>query len=182
MFAFQHELSSRCMKLLVAFVALLAACGLVRAQDDGMPFGPIGDADIDRLQEFAKKFDFDLKGEMARVYCCEKKVDEDALARVFIFSRQFNVLDKNARTYGQIIYSSLLRIGEVAGVDYYVKILDRQPPDVQQRVRDFLYYPNLKIPKEHRKKAEEETSRAYPTLFPKGFQFGRNDPIFAKKT
>jgi len=148
---------------------------------DGMPFGRVEDADVDRLQEFALKRGFDLKAEMARVYG-EKKVDEDALGRVFIFSRQFNTLDKNARTYGQIIYSSLLNIGEHMGVPAYVKIIDRQPPDVQQRVRDFLYYPNLRIPKEHRKEAEEETSRAYPTLFPKAFQFGRDDPIFAKQT
>jgi hypothetical protein len=167
------------MKLLVVFVALLAVCGLVRAQDDGMPFGPIGDADVDRLQEFAKKFDCDLKGEMARVYCCEKKVDEDALARVFIFSRRFNTLDRNARTYGQIIYSSLLRIGEVQGVDYYVKILDRQPADVQQRVRDFLYCPNWHA---HRDQNRQLYERVYPGLYPKSYQFRHDDPIFTKET
>ncbi|HEY9419097.1 MAG TPA: hypothetical protein VIP49_02815 [Candidatus Udaeobacter sp.] len=64
----------------------------------GMPFGHIDDADVDRLQEFAQKSGFDLKREVARVYCCDKKIDEDALARVFIFSRRFNTLDKNART------------------------------------------------------------------------------------
>ena len=119
---------------------------------------------------------------MARVYCCEKKIDEDALMRVFMFSRQFNTLDKNARTYGQIIYSSSLRIGEVLGIDYYVSIINRQSTDVQQRVRDFLYYPMLTVRKEQRHQVEEENSKMYPTLFPKSFQFGRDDPIFAKET
>ena len=64
----------------------------------GMPFGHIDDADVDRLQEFAQKSGFDLKRKVAQVYCCDKKIDEDALARVFIFSRRFNTLDKNART------------------------------------------------------------------------------------
>jgi len=41
----------------------------------GMPFGHIDDADVDRLQEFAQKSGFDLKREVARVYCCDKKID-----------------------------------------------------------------------------------------------------------
>ena len=166
------------MRAVLILVASLAVCGFVRAQDDGMPFGLIGDADVDRLAEFAKKSGFDLKPEMERVY----KKDEEALARLFKFSLAFKSLDPNARAYGQVIYSSLLNLGEVIGVDAYVKILDRQSPQVQQRVRDFLYYPMLRIPKEHRKEVEDENKQAYPTLFPKGFQFGHNDPVFAHQT
>ena len=166
------------MRSVVILIAWLAMCGFVRAQDDGMPFGPIGDAGVDRLAEFAKKSGFDLKPEMERVY----KKDEEALARLFKFSLAFKSLDPNARAYGQIIYFSLLNLGEVIGVDAYVKILDRQSPEVQQRVRDFLYYPMLRVPKEHRKEVEEENSRMYPTLFPKEFRFGHADPVFAHQT
>ena len=144
---------------------------------DGMPFGQVDDADIDRLQDFALKRGFDLKAEMARVY--EKKVNEDALGRVFMFSRQFNALDKNARAYGQIIYSSLLNIGEVIGVQHYTKIIDHQPPDVQQRIRDFLYYGDWKL---HRNEPRKLYERIYPGLYPKEYEFGHNDPIFAKET
>jgi len=165
------------MTRVLLLASLVVSCSL-HAQDDGMPFGQIGDADVDRLAEFAKKSGFDLKPEMERVY----KKDEAALARLFKCSLAFKTLDANARTYGQIIHSSLLNLGEAIGVDAYVKILDRQSPQVQQRVRDFLYYPMLRVPKEHRKEVEEENSRAYPTLFPKGFEFGHDDPIFAKKT
>jgi hypothetical protein len=146
---------------------------------DGQPFGRIEQADADRLQEFALKRGFDLNAEMARVYSPDNKLDEEALGRVFVFSRQFNSLDQNARTYGQIIYSSLLRIGEVVGVPRYVKIIDRQPPDVQQRVRDFLFYPFTRHPKF---RSEEEALKEIGDigLFPKHYQFGRGDPIFAK--
>jgi hypothetical protein len=114
---------------------------------------------------------------MERVY---KDKDEAALGRLFKLSLSFKTLDGNARAYGQVIYSSLLNLGEVIGVDAYVKVLDRQPPDVQQRIRDFLYYPMLRVPKERREQSIEETKRDYPTLFPKGYEFGHNDPIFAE--
>jgi hypothetical protein len=165
------------MKRIVLFALLVVSCSL-NAQSDGMPFGPIGKANVNRLAQWAKKSGFELKPEMERVY----KKDEDALARLFKFSLAFKTLDANARTYGQIIYSSLLNFGEAIGVDAYVKVLDRQPPEVQQRVRDFLYYPMLRVPKEQRKHVEEENHRMYPTLFPKGFQFGHDDPVFAKET
>jgi len=145
---------------------------------DGMPFGRVEDADIDRLQEFATAHGFDLKAEMARVYA-SNGADEDALGRVFIFSRQFNTLDKNARSYGQIIYSSLLNIGEHIGVPAYAKIIDRQPADVQQRIRDFLWYPDWHT---QHKQNSGEYEKIYPGLFPKSYQFGHDDPIFAKET
>ena len=160
------------------FVALVTLACSSHAQDDGMPLGPVGGADVDRLAEFAKKSGFNLKAETERVY----QKDEEALARLFQFSLVFKTLDANARTYGQILYSSLLNLGEAIGVDGYVKVLDRQSPEVQQRVRDFLYYPMLRVPKEHRRQVEEENGRIYPTLFPKGFQFGHDDPVFAKET
>jgi hypothetical protein len=169
-------------RFLIAFLLIASAALAQRTPaplPDGMPFGRIEDADVERLQEFARERGFDMKAEMARVYCCDKKIDEDALARVFVFSRQFNALDRNARTYGQIIYSSLLRIGEVLGVPYYVTIIDRQPRDVQQRIRDFLWYPIWHT--EHKQNSGEFGS-VYPGLFPKSYQFGRGDPIFANET
>ncbi len=172
----------------VVLATLLAATAIAAERTpgpipDGMPFGQIGDADIERLQDFAVKHGFDLKAEMERVYSPDNKLDEDALGRVFVFSRHFEALDKNARTYGQIIFSSLLNIGEVIGVPAYAKIIDRQPPDVQQRIRDFLFYPIAHhAPKTQWKAALDENRQMYPGLFPDGYQFGHADPIFAKET
>jgi len=152
----------------ILFFALLAATAIAADRTpgpmpNGMPFGRIGDADVDRLQDFSVKHGFDLKAEMARVYG-SNGTDEDALGRVFMFARQFNALNNNARAYGQIIYSSLLNIGEHIGVPAYAKIISRQPPDVQQRIRDFLWYP---VWHEHHKQNDGELESVYPGLFPK---------------
>ena len=167
----------------VVLAMLLAAAAIAAERTsgpvpNGMPFGRIEDADIDGLQDFAVKHGVDLKVELERVYT-SNGANADALGRVFIFSRQFSALDKNARTYGQIIYSSLLNIGEQIGVPAYAKIIDRQPPDVQQRIRDFLWYPMWH---KHHKQNSGELENVYPVLFPKTYQFGRGDPIFANKT
>lgn len=170
------ELGRRAVIMAVALVAILALPRPVQAQDpnDGKPFGPISEVDIDQLIKFGRARGFDLQPEMERVY----KKDEDALARLFGLSLKFKKFDRYSRTYGQVIYSCWLRFGEAYGVDLYLKVLDRQPADVQQRVRDFLYYPLLRMPKEKRKENQEEIRRMYPRLFPSDFQFGRNDPIF----
>jgi hypothetical protein len=148
----------------------------IQAQNpkDATPFGPIGEVDVDQLMKFARARGFDLQPEMQRIY----KKDEDALARLFGLSLGFKRFDKNARTYGQIMYTCWLRFGEAYGIELYLKVLDRQPDDVQQRVRDFLYYPLLRMPKEKRRENQEEIRKMYPRLFPADFQFGRNDPIF----
>jgi hypothetical protein len=164
--------------LVIATVVTLTVSS--RAPDDGsdgMPFGRVDDADIHRLQEFALKRHFDLKAAIAQIYG-DKKTDEDALARLFMFSREFAELDRNARTYGQIVYASFFRLGEVLGVPYCVKMIDRQPPDVQQRVRDFLYYPDWRARRDENRKVYESV---YPGLYPKDYEFGRDDPIFAKE-
>ena len=116
----------------------------------------------------------DLQPELERIY----KKDERALARLFGLSLKFKRFNRNSRAYGQVIYSCYLRFTEIYGVDLYLKVLDRQSAVVQQRVRDFLYYPLLRVPKEKRKENQEEIYKMYPRLFPSDYKFGRNDPIF----
>jgi len=152
----------------------IAVSPVANAQNDGMPFGRISNVEADKLFAFAKASNFDLESELKLAYT----KDKSALGRVFCFSLKFNALDSNARAYGQIIYSSLLNLGEGMGVDSYAQVLNKQSPEVQQRIRDFLYYPFTKIPKEHQADAFKETQKAYPTLFPNGFVFGYQDPIF----
>jgi hypothetical protein len=170
------ELGRGVVMMAVVLLAILAPTRPVKAQtlNEAAPFGPIGEVDVDQLMKFAKARGFDLEPEMERVY----KKDEDALSRLFGLSLKFKKFDRNARTYGQIMYTCWLKFGEAYGVDLYLKVLDRQPDDVQQRVRDFLYYPLLRMPKDKRKENQEEIRRMYPRLFPTDFKFGRNDPIF----
>ena len=160
----------------LALSAIVTLSLPLKAQDSNSatPFGSIGEVEVDQLMKFGRTKGFDLQPEMQRIYL----KDEEALARLFRLSLQFKRFNRNSRTYGQIMYSCWLRFSESYGVDLYLKVLDRQPADVQQRVRDFLYYPLLRVPKEKRKENQEEIRKMYPRLFPTDFQFGRNDPIF----
>lgn len=171
-----HRGNRRLVMMSLSLSTILTLSLPVQAQStkDATPFGPIGEVDVDQLMKFGRARGFDLQPEMQRIY----KKDEDALARLFGLSLGFKKFDKNARTYGQIMYDCWLKFGEAYGVELYLKVLDRQTDDVQQRVRDFLYYPLLRMPKEKRKENQEEIRRMYPRLFPTDFQFGHNDPIF----
>ena len=172
----KRRLVNRELVMMSLALSMILALSSVQGQTtkDATPFGPVGEVDVDQLMKFAHARGFDLQPEMQRIY----KKDEDALARLFGLSLGFKRFDKNARTYGQIMYTCWLRFGEAYGVELYLKVLDRQPDDVQQRVRDFLYYPLLRMPKEKRKENQEEIRKMYPRLFPTDFQFGHNDPIF----
>jgi len=141
--------------------------------DEGHPYGRIMDADVDRLQVFATQNGLDLIGELGRIYQggYEK---EDSFDRVFAFASKFERLDDNARTYGHIIWSSLLNIGEVIGVPAYVVMINRQPPEIQQRIRDFLFYPD------QNPESRAIYDKVYPGLFPNEYRFGHDNPIFAQ--
>lgn len=172
-------------RTVAAVIFLLLAC-IAAAEPtpapvpDGMPFGHVNSEAIERLCAFALKSGFDLKTEIERVYR-SNGADEDALGRVFMFSRQFNTLDANARSYGQLIFSSALNIGEQIG-PAYAKIIRRQPADVQQRIRDFLFYALVRhTPKERWEEALRDIQQGDPTLFPPGFQFAHDDPLFANE-
>jgi hypothetical protein len=78
---------------------------------EGMPFGPVTEQDVKTLNLFAEERGLDLIAEAKAMY----GHDEEALAKVFRFSLQFDKLDQNARTYGQILYSSMLNLGRRAG-------------------------------------------------------------------
>ena len=164
---------------ILVFCALAVLISVVADEshfNTGNPFGPIEDHDIEALSQFSKTKGLDVIAEIKRAYGKE----EASLAAVFRFSLQFNRLDRNARTYGQIVYSSLLDLGESWGVENYARVLAKQEPRVRQRIRDFLFYDVTQAPKNLRKKAEAETRKDNPELFPADYVFGRDDPIFEK--
>jgi hypothetical protein len=169
---------------IVLMAAALAGCSSTNVQpdaasqsaDDGMPFGKITDSDTDHLMEFARAQGFDLSSELQKAYA----KDTNALARVFSFSTSFKTLDQDARTYGQVIYSSLLNLGETLGPEQYSAVVVAQSPEVQQRVRDFLYYPTTLAPQKERAQVDKEVREDFPILFPKDYQFGHDDPLFKR--
>ncbi len=145
-------------------------------EDSGMPFGKITDEDIDQLFAYADRKGEDLKSDCNKMY----SDDSEALGRVFRFSLQFGDLGRNCRAYGQIIYSSFLNLGEAWGVEKYANVLKSQPADVQQRVRDFICFETSKLPKDTRTEGMADPKRAYPSMFPPNYEFGKDDPLFTK--
>jgi len=158
----------------LALFLILLSPAQAQISDESVPFGPLDEVDMDQLIKFTRARGFDLQPELEKIY----KKDEVALARLFAFSLRFKKFNRHARAYGQVVYTSYQRFTDAYGVDLYLKVLDRQSTEVQQRIRDFLYYPLLRLPKEKRKENQEEIYRMYPRLFPSDFKFGRNDPVF----
>lgn len=173
------------MKISISAVALFLclACPTFAATDYGMPFGDINDVNIEELQIYAKTKGLDVIAEMEDVY---EKNDIAALGRVFQFSTKLSDFDMHARTYGQIIFSSLLNLGEAWKCRnndpcLYFTVLNDQSPEVQQRIRDFLYYPFTFVPSDEKAQAEKE-ARKSTIIFPADYVFGKGDPIFRNFT
>ncbi len=143
---------------------------------DGMPFGEISDQDITNLITFAESHGYDFESAMTKIY---ETGDTNALGSVFALSLHFTSLDQNARSYGQIIFSGFLNWGEGGQVDF-CEVMTKQPPEVQQRIRDFMFYATLKCtPKDYIESSIQQTQKDYPALMPDGYKFGSNDPIFS---
>jgi len=141
---------------------------------EGQPFGPTSEESIDGLFKLAKSHGLDLEGTMKQVY----KGDQSALAKVYALSSRFTSLDPIARVYGNMLFTTLLNVGESRGVDFMADVLSSQDATVRQRVRDFLYYPVLMVEVPHRPEAEKQTRAEFPKLFPPDYEFGKNDPMF----
>lgn len=169
------------MKLLnLVAIALFLVLGAAHAQptgyNAGMPFGLIGAKDLDRLYTYAKKDGVDLMGDTNRAY----QNDEEALGRLFAFSLKFTKLDRNAKTYGQIVYSSFLNLGASLGVERYSELVAAQPEAVRQRIRDFIFYDATQAPPKQRQAVEAGARKSAPLLFPPDYVFGANNPLFKK--
>jgi hypothetical protein len=155
---------------------LIMLAGIARAvSNEGMPFGSVTEQDVENLNQFAKGKGLDLVAEV-------KAVDghnEEALAKIFRFSLQFDKLDQNARTYGQIIYSSMLNLGEAKWLPTYARVLEAQSAEVQQRIRDFLFYPVTLVPAGEREQVERETRKDMAILFPSHYRFGAGHSLWS---
>ena len=118
---------------------------------------------------------------MEHSYSRDRKTREEGLGGFFRFSLKFQSFDQNARTYGQLVFNSFLNLGEAYGVKPYAAVLDRQPADVQQRVRDFLFYPASVLPAEERDEEKAILAQSYSALFPRQFQFAHGDSLFVAR-
>lgn len=163
-------------KLLLCLALLIPSAGSAQptGHNTGMPFGRIQQADVTHLQAYATTLRVDLLGDMKRAY----EQDDEALARVFAFSLHFSELNRDARTYGQLIYSSFLNLAERYGIERYSELVAAQPIAVRQRIRDFIYYDATLAPKKTRKDVEASSRKSAPRLFPPDYVFGSGNPLF----
>lgn len=163
---------------------MIVGCGSLRAEtidvsqsaDNGPPFGNITTVDTNRLMQFAKEKGLDMRGDLKKAYA----KDTNALAAIFRFSLEFKSLDQNARTYGQMLYSNFLTLAQAMGPEQYSAVVVAQTPEVQQRIRDFLYFPVTRVPAKERAVVDNEVRGHFPRLFPPAYHFGEDDPLFTK--
>ena len=146
------------------FLLFFTMSPVVYAQSDGGAFGRLTQTEVGQLFAFAKESRYDLESDLRLTYA----KDEAALGRVFAFSMHFQALDANARTYGQFVNNSFMILVEAMGLETYAAILSQQPLAVQQRIRDFLFYPTTQVPKKQRLSAEKTLRQIYSAVFPPG--------------
>src|ERR1041384_7267271 len=110
----------RTILLNLILAAVLTSVSPVQAQvsDGSIPFGPLDEVDMDQLIKFGRVRGFDLQLELERIY----KKDEAALARLFALSLRLKKFNRNARAYGQVIYTCYQRFTDAYGVDLYLKV------------------------------------------------------------
>ncbi|MGI8437541.1 MAG: hypothetical protein ACR2NX_11655 [Chthoniobacterales bacterium] len=150
------------------------------ANSPRLPYGQLSEEDFEHLHSFGVRKGVDLAPVMARIYSREKQLDDDALGRFFMFSRSLERLNTEGRAYGQMILNIFDYVGEGYGVEAYGRVLDRQPADVRQRIRNFLFYPYSKLPPQEREEAYRTFREVHPAVFLKDFIFGRDDHLFAE--
>jgi hypothetical protein len=142
--------------------------------EEGTPFGPMSEQAWTALAVFVESqgisnFSADIQ--------LANSSDSSALKRILRVSRLFTVLDGNARTYGNVLYSLFLRTSEANGCDWFGQIVAGEPAKDRQRVRDFLFYPARMAPRD----VQKETRTDCAVLFPDDFKFAREDDLFKKE-
>jgi hypothetical protein len=160
---------------ILGLLCSLALCYYTATSEEepphGMPYGKVGQVEVDQLDAFAKTLDVELLSDFKLAY----EGNEPALARAFRFSLVFDSLDARSRTYNHLVYCTLLNLGETMGMEKYIQFLNRQPAEVQQRVRDILYYPMTQAPQKIRVQTEQYGRQMYPGLFPQDYLFAKQN-------
>jgi hypothetical protein len=161
--------------MVFALIALTLA-GQAWGNDEGTPFGKISQSDYNKLSTLARTHGIDIESEISNVY---DKKDGAALGRIFKIALFFEKLDPVTKAYGQVIFSSFLTMSESKDFNY-AAVVAAQKPDIQQRIRDFIYYPISQSSGTERIEADKGLRVEAPLLFPVDYVFGHNDPIFKK--
>jgi hypothetical protein len=172
--------------ILLGTLAIMSASAFVPAasqvltpwgceENDGAPFGQTGDKGEDELKAFAQSNGLELEPTLAKANSGDKK----ALERILGLSIQFHRLDGSARTYGNVVYSIFLSLGEQKN-NGFMSALSVQDKSVKQRIRDILWHPLLCLPADQRVAGERATREAIPRVWPPEYSFGLDDSVFGQ--
>jgi hypothetical protein len=162
---------------IVAVLLLLApmqALATWEEMDLGVPYGKMSRKDVDRFLELSRERGVDMEKEMPKAY----RGDPAALSQIFSLSTGFQKMDKMTRVYGNFIFSMFLDMGESKGEKIFGEAVAAQPPEVRQRVRDFVFYAVTQVPRKQRQEIEQELRSIFPRVFPADYVYGREDPLF----
>lgn len=168
------------MKRLSGIVAVLLLLVSMQAlasweeMDLGVPYGKMSRKDVDRFLELSRSRGVDMEKEMPKAY----HGDAAALSQIFSLSTGFQKMDKMTRVYGNFIFSMFLDMGESKGEKIFGEAVAAQPPEVRQRVRDFVFYAVTQVPRKKRQEMEQELRTIFPRVFPADYVYGREDPLF----
>jgi hypothetical protein len=162
---------------IVLGLLLVAALPLYASWEDmnlGVPYGKMSRKDVDRFLELSRSRGVDMEKEMSKAY----RGDASALSQIFALSTGFQKMDKMTRVYGNFIFSMFLDMGESKGEKIFGEAVAAQPPEVRQRVRDFVFYAVTQVPRKQRQDMEQELRSDFPRVFPADYVYGREDPLF----
>lgn len=156
----------------VFFMNTMATHGF--ESDDDEPFGPTTDQDLQELFIVAKRSGVDFEANMDLAYNGRRK----GLEQVFSLATKLETMDAVTKVYANVIYSAFLNLVEERCEKYFAKALESQPPLVQQRIRDFIYYPVTQLQAEQRQAEESELKTQFPRVFPSSYVFGKGNTLF----
>ncbi|UUZ48097.1 hypothetical protein LP420_34975 [Massilia sp. B-10] len=66
--------------------------------------------------------------------------DQQAWSKIFALSLRFKEFDRSAQVYGYTLFAAFYYFMDYAGEARFADLINAQPPEVRQRVHDFLYY------------------------------------------
>lgn len=169
--------------LILSAILVFSAASLKALESVGpdAPYGDVTQKDLARLEAFAEGRGWHLKEIWPKLFPPSSPralIDREALGQLFRFSVSLTKWDQNARTYGQLLACSAYFLWrDKKDLVLYSKVLDQQSPQVRQRVRDILLYPNVKLGRKALREAEVEFKKVFSPLYPAEYHYGVNDPL-----
>jgi len=165
------------------WIFLFLGCAYAAAEDQYGSMGayaPLFDKGFYQTKEEGEKIDrfWESTGKFSDELGQSTKKDLELWTRFFSASLKFDHFDSVARFYGYNVYAFLLSYHSEHKADEFAALVAQQPRDVQQRIRDFIYFDAARAPVGYRKEREKLFRTLFKMLFPPDYVFGKNDPIF----